>query len=89
MRSSVPATVSSVPSGSSRSAETSVRAARSEAAWALPRPSATASARLPKTTVSHSHTAMVHANVVGSAIAMTVVMTEPIQTMNMTGLRHR
>ncbi len=40
-------------------------------------------------TVSQSHTATVQANTLGSVIAMTVVITDPIQTMNMTGLRHR
>ncbi len=34
---------------------TSRRILRSEAAWALPRPSATASAKLAKTTVNQSH----------------------------------
>ncbi len=63
-------------------------AARSAAAWALPRPSATASARLAKTTVSHSHTTVAQANHEGSPIASTVVNTAPISTMNMTGLRH-
>ena len=58
------------------------------AAWALPRPSATASARLAKTTVSHSQTVISQANDDGSAIASTVVKTAPTSTMNMTGLRH-
>ena len=62
--------------------------ARSVAAWALPRPSATASARLANTTVSHSQTVIAQANTLGSAIARTVVKTEPISTMNITGLRH-
>ena len=39
---------------------------RSVAAWALPRPSATASARLAKTTVSHSQTVMAQAKTLGS-----------------------
>ena len=40
-----------------RRATVSVRIARSASAWALPRPSASASARLAKTTVSHSQIA--------------------------------
>ena len=63
-------------------------AARSVAAWALPRPSATASARLAKTTVSQSQTTMAQAKNDGSTIARTVVNTAPTSTMNMTGLRH-
>ncbi len=73
----------------SRRATVSVRARRSASAWALPRPSATASARLANTTVSHSQTVISQAKTVGSAIASTVVKTAPISTMNMTGFRHR
>ena len=61
---------------------------RSDSACALPRPSATASARLAKITVSHSHTTISHANHDGSTIARIVLQTAPISTMNMTGLRH-
>ena len=61
---------------------------RSDSACALPRPSATASARLAKTTVSHSHTTVSQPNQDGSAIARIVLQTAPISTMNMTGLRH-
>ena len=69
------------------------------AAWALPRPSASASARLPKTTVSHSHTATVNVNQAGSSpppsgsppkawiSQPTVVMSAPTSTTNITGLR--
>ena len=68
-----------------------VRIARSAAAWARPRPSASASARLAKTTVSHSQTAIVTVNQRGSpqppTIAATVVMAAPTSTTNMTGLR--
>ena len=46
----------------SRRATVSVLAARRVSAWALPRPSATASARLAKTTVSHSQTVIAQAN---------------------------
>ena len=61
---------------------------RSDSACAFPRPSATASARLAKTTVSHSHTTVSHANHDGLMIARIVLQTAPISTMNMTGLRH-
>jgi hypothetical protein len=67
----------------------SLRIARSVAAWALPRPSAIASAKLPKSTVSHSQTATVNANQpawpVSPAIHMTVVSSAPISTTNITG----
>src|SRR5258705_490095 len=39
-------------------------------------------------TVSHSHTVIAHANTLGLAMASTVVKTDPISTMNMTGFRH-
>ena len=65
-----------------------VRVARNAAACALPRPSATASARLAKSTVSQSHTAMSPANNDGSRTNSRVVRTEPISTTNITGLRH-
>ena len=61
---------------------------RSDSACALPRPSATASARLAKITVSHSQTTISQANQDGSMIARIVLQTAPISTMNMTGLRH-
>ena len=63
----------------------SVLARRSASACALPRPSATASARLANTTVSQSQTTISQANTDGSPMAMTVVNTAPISTMNMTG----
>ena len=50
-----------------------VRISRSAAAWALPRPSASASARLAKTTVSHSQTAIVTVNQRGSPEPPTTV----------------
>ena len=79
-----------------------VREARSDAACALPRPSATASARLAKSTVSHSQraTAAVKPTGVpafsvpaaggrkGSAMASAVVSIAPMSTMNITGERH-
>ncbi len=67
-------------------ATVSVLVRRKVSAWALPRPSATASARLANTTVSHSHTVITQANTLGFSIAETVVSTEPTSTTNMTGL---
>ena len=68
-----------------------VRIARSDAACARPRPSASASARLAKSTVSHSQIAIVTVNQRGSSpppkIAAIVVITAPTSTTNMTGLR--
>ena len=79
MRSSVPGTCSSVlPSLDSRRATVSVLALRRVSACALPRPSATASARLAKTTVSHSQAVIAQPNQSpGSLTARTVVSTEP------------
>ncbi len=77
----------------------SVRIARRLAAWARPRPSASASARLAKTTVSQSQTVMLKVNQAGSwpppsgpppktwISQATVVIRAPISTTNMTGLR--
>ncbi len=59
---------------------------RRVSAWALPRPSATASARLAKTAVSHSHTVITQANTLGVLMADSVVSTAPTSTTNMTGL---
>ena len=92
-RSSVPAT------GSSRSADRSAPgcqlsrrraivsrlARRSVSACALPRPSATASARLANTTVRNSQTTMVQLNTDGFLIAVYRVRMAPISTTNMTG----
>ncbi len=72
----------------SRRARASCLARRSVAACAFPRPSATASARFAKITVSHSHAVINHANTDGWRIDNTVVAAEPISTMNITGLRH-
>ena len=84
---------------SSRCAIVSVRMARRAAACARPRPSAKASARFANTTVSHSQTATVKVNQAGSSPPprdcppnswmnqATVVMTAPISTTNITGLR--
>src|SRR6204780_2514171 len=60
-------------------------ARRSVSAWALPRPSATASARLAKTTVSHSQTTMVQLNAEGERMAVYMHSKAPTSTTNMTG----
>ena len=85
---------------SRRRATVSVRMARRASACALPRPSASASARLAKITVSQSQRATVKVNQAGSSpppsgsppkawmSQPTVVMAAPISTTNMTGLRH-
>ncbi len=76
----------SVPSSSSRRATVSVLARRKDAAWAFPRPSATASARFAKRTVSHSQTTTDHAKKLDSLNASTVDSTAPTSTTSMTGL---
>jgi hypothetical protein len=86
--SKAPETCSSAPEASSRRAMVSVRVLRSVSAWALPRPSAMASARLAKTMVSQSQAATEIAKTLGEMIEMTVVSTEPTQTTNITGLRN-
>ncbi len=77
----------------------SERIERRLAAWARPRPSASASARLAKTTVSQSQTVTLKVNHPGSwpppsepppkawISQPTVVTRAPISTTNMTGLR--
>ncbi len=74
---------------SRRSATVSVRALRSDSAWALPRPSATASARLAKITVSHSQALMTQVKTAGWIRADSVVRPAPTETTNSTGLRTR
>src|SRR6516162_4497205 len=74
----------------SRRATVSRLVRRSVSAWALPRPSATASARLANTTVSHSQTTIVQLKMrseAGPVIAVYRVSSAPISTTNMTGLR--
>jgi hypothetical protein len=72
-------------------ATVSVRIARSASACALPRPSASDSAKFAKTTVSHSQIATVKVNHPGSepepAIQVRVVIAAPTSTTNITGLR--
>ena len=72
----------------------SLRVRRRASAWALPRPSATASAKLANSTVNHSQSATAPMNPAGASpcpksacIHRTVVSTLPTSTTNMTGLR--
>ena len=85
LRSSAAATRSSVPSGRRRRATVSVRIRRSVSAWALPRPSAMASAKLAKITVRNSHTVIDQEKVLGCLIASRKLMIVPTRTTNMTG----
>ena len=80
-------TSSRPPSSPRRWAIVSERVRRSVSAWALPRPSAIASAKLANSTVNQSHAAIDHANTVGSRIASTVTSTLVTSTTNITGLR--
>ena len=61
---------------------------RSEAAWALLRPSAMASAKLANSTVNHSHSATAAVKPSGLLAASAVVKALPTYTTNITGLRH-
>ncbi len=85
--SSAAGTDSSVPSARRRRAAVSERILRRVSAWALPRPSAMASAKLAKMTVSTSQTVIDHVNLLGCATASKRVMTEPTRTTNITGFR--
>ena len=85
--SSAAGTSSSVPSALRRRASVSERILRNVSAWALPRPSAMASAKLAKITVRNSQTVMDQVKTDGWAIASNSVTTEPTSTTNMTGLR--
>ena len=71
-RSSGAGTCSSLPSGRSRRATVSVRVRRRLSAWALPRPSATDSASVPKSTVSQSQTTTDQPKTLGSRAVATV-----------------
>src|SRR5690349_12895492 len=98
LTSAVAGTRSSRPS-TRRRAMVSLRVLRSEAAWALPRPSATASAKLAKRTVNHSQTVTwpTNSSLLGPltagaplnrpAMKTMVVITDPTSTTNITGLR--
>ena len=75
-------------------ASTSFRAFLSESAWARPRPSAIASAKLAKSTVNHNMSAIesVYPNPASripakASAQIAVTSTAPIYTTNMTGLR--
>ncbi len=86
-------TVSSRPSSWRRRATRSARVLRSASAWALPLPSAMASAKFAKITVNHSQKAMAPSNATGppltaSLTRRTVTMSDTISTTNMTGFRH-
>jgi hypothetical protein len=79
------ATRSSAPPGKRRRASVSERILRSVSAWALPRPSATASAKLANKTVRASQAVTDQANTPGWAIDSVSVTTVPISTTNITG----
>ena len=87
-------TSSIAPLASRLRAVVSARVLRSVAAWALPRPSAIASAKLAKRTVNHSQAAMLPAKTLAFAVASPrslkkriVANAAPISVTNMTGLR--
>jgi hypothetical protein len=89
---SVLRTSSTVASGSLRCAAVSARVLRRVSACALPRPSATASAKLAKSTVNHRNVATSPANTFSLPVESPrcrknrmVVNTLPISTTNMTG----
>jgi hypothetical protein len=72
----------------------SARALRSVSAWALPRPSAIASAKLANRTVNHRNSATSPVKTLSAAVESPrsrknriVVSTLPTSTTNMTGLR--
>ena len=85
-------TVSIEPSALRRRAVVSLRVLRSVSAWALPRPSATASAKLANNTVNQRKRATTPENTFSCVVLdprsfrkRTVVSTLPIRTTNMTG----
>src|SRR6266508_4060302 len=87
-------TSSIVPCGVRRRAIVSERVLRRVAAWALPRPSAIASAKLANSTVNHRKSATSPVNTFSLPVAepmsrtnRIVVSTLPTSTTNMTGLR--
>ena len=75
-----------LPSGLSSQALVSWRLRRNVSACALPRPSATASAKLANRTVAHSHSVTSPTNTSGRAKNSIEVTTLPISTTNMTGM---
>jgi hypothetical protein len=76
-----------VPSGLSSWAKVSLRLRRRVSAWAWPRPSATASAKLANSTVAHNHSVTSPTNRSARAMNSIEVITLPISTTNMTGMR--
>ena len=87
LASAAAATNCSVPSGSSLRASVSERILRRVSAWALPRPSAIASAKLANIRVRNSQTVMDQSKRPGCAIDSMKVITVPTRTTNITGLR--
>jgi hypothetical protein len=79
------ATRSSLPFGRRRRASVSARIRLRVSAWALPRPSAIASAKLANATVRKSQMVMLQVKVLGCAIASKSTTTAPISTTNITG----
>ena len=82
--------VSSTPSLESRRAMRSARVLRSASAWALPRPSAIASAKFANRTVNHSPSAIAVSKAIGPPLMMSVTIrivttTETTSTTKMTG----
>ena len=84
------------PSAAMTLASVVLRIRRSEPAWALPRPSASASAKLANSTVNHSHTRINAANAFSdpldepaSRMNRIVAQIVPTYTTKMTGLRTR
>ena len=88
LRSLALAIFSIFPSGKIRLAMVSALALRRVSAWAFPRPSAMASAKLANKTVNHSHRVICRLNQKAAPPlkSRTVVITLPISTTNMTGL---
>ena len=84
-RSSVPGMSLVVPSGCRSRAWTPLRLARRLSAWALPRPSAMDSDRVPKRTVSHSQAVTAMPKTEGRYTEIAVHRAAPTSTVNMTG----
>ena len=82
-----PVTSSMLPSSRRTRPTAAVFAERSASACALPRPSATASARFANTTVRNSQIASENTNTLGLKKPTMIVMSAPISTINMTGVR--
>jgi hypothetical protein len=95
LRSATAGTASVVPSWRRRRAVVCLRVRRSWSAWALPRPSAIASAKLADSTVNHSHNATWPVNerppgpppLTRLITKRSVTSTLPTSTTNITGLR--